>query len=424
MKYLILGAGAAGVNAARAIRETDPHGEIIIVSKDDRAYSRPLLHHVISQSRTPEKAVFAEDSFFEEYNIRRLTGLEAVSLDTSQNEVLLSDGQTLCYDRLLIATGASSAFPPIENLVWGKQVTGLRNIEDVRKINAYSQKTSSAVVIGAGLIGMDAAYSLVRQGVKVSVVEMAANILPLQLDPYAAGLYEKLFRDQGAEFFFCETVSSIALDSDNNVLGAQLKSGKFIPCGMVIVAAGVIPNHRFLINTPIETGRGIKVDSFQQTSVSGVYAAGDVCESLETFTQKVAVTPVWPSAVKQGQVAGYNMAGISKKINDNFAYMNSMTFFGIPSISFGLIKSPDNSYRELVFQNSLTYKKFILKDGLIRGAVIQGDISGAGLIGELIKSGIDISRIENKLFQLSYADFFSQKENGEFSFSQSKQCFL
>ena len=416
MKYVILGASAAGINAAKTIRELDPKGEITVISKDQEVYSRCMLHHIISGSRLPQEINFTEDNFFEKYNINWLTGQEAISLNTEEKTILLSDVTKQSYDRLLIATGSSSFMPPIENLDRGKQVFGLRTIEDARSITQAAEKTNTAVVIGAGLIGMDAAYALASRGLKVTIIETAAHILPLQLDKTAAKKYEKLFREHGLEFCFNETAASVKLDHDNNVLGVQLKSGSFLDCGIIVVAAGVRPNTGFLRNTPVSIGRGIKVNAYQQTSVPDIYAAGDVCESIETFTSQFSLTPIWPSAVLQGRVAGSNMAGIARQLETNFAFKNSMSFYGLHTVSFGLNKLPNDSYSELIYRDDKNYKKVILKDGLIRGAILQGDISNAGLIGKLVQDRINISP-PDQIFDLTYANFFAQKENGEFYFS-------
>ncbi|SFG22870.1 Pyridine nucleotide-disulphide oxidoreductase [Desulfotomaculum arcticum] len=416
MRYLILGASATGINAAKTIRELDSAGEITVISRDEQIHSRCMLHHVISGERSPEKTSFVEADFFKRYNVRWLAGREIISLDTTGKKVRLSNGEEERYDRLLIATGASSVLPPVTGLSRGKQVRSLRDLADARAIAGMAGETGTAAVIGAGLVGMDAAYALVRCGVKVSVIEVAGQLLPLQLDQRAAENYEQLCRQHNMEFFFNEMVESVILDAQDNVQGLKLKSGKTIPCCMVIVAAGVRPNIEFLAGTPIETGRGVRVNEFQETSLAGVFAAGDVCESRETFTGKVMLTPIWPAAVKQGQVAGSNMAGVSKRLEDNFAFRNAMTFFGLPTVSFGFINPPDESYRVLIDEDANAYKKVILQDGRIKGAVLQGDITGAGLLAALIKEGIDLTNYQERVFSLTYADFFAQKENGTFYF--------
>jgi len=421
VRYLILGASAAGINAAKTIRQLDGAGEITLISRDEQVYSRCMLHLLISGERSPEQAGFAEADFFKRYKVCWLAGREAIGLNTADKKVKLSNGEEKRYDRLLIATGASSVLPPVENLARGKQVRGLHHLADAQAIARLAGETDAAAVIGAGLVGMDAAYALARRGVKVSVIEAAGQLLPLQLDRRAAAKYEQLCRQRGMEFFCGETVESVLLDARDNVRGLKLKSGKTVPCGMVVVAAGVRPNVEFLAGTPIETGRGVKVDEFQETAVTGVFAAGDVCESRETFTGRIMLTPVWPAAVKQGQAAGFNMAGVPKRMEDNFAFRNAMTFCGIPAVSFGFINAPDASYRELIDEDAGVYKKVILRDGRIKGAVLQGDITGAGLLAALCKEGIDITgEQQERIFELTYADFFAQKEDGAFYFDSKR----
>ncbi|MBF7082868.1 FAD-dependent oxidoreductase [Desulfallas sp. Bu1-1] len=417
MKYLILGASAAGISAARTIRELDGDGEITVISKDEHVYSRCMLHLVISGQRSMQEAGFIDQNFFEHYNIYWLACREAAKLDPDRKVVRLSNGEEHRYDRLLIATGASPVLPPVENLARGKQVRVLRNLEDALEIISQAGKVTAAVVVGAGLVGMDAAYALTLRGIRVSVVEVAGHLLPLQLDARAAERYERLCREHGMELFFNEKVVSVVLDARGNVRGVKLNSGKMVPCGMVIVAAGVKPNVEFLKDTTVAMERGIKVNEFQQTSLPDVFAAGDVCESRETFTGKVIPTPIWPAAVKQGQVAGSNMAGVTRKMEDNFAFKNAMVYFGLPAISFGLVNPPDESYEELIYEDAGNYKKVVLQSGRIMGAILQGNIANAGLLGELIKDGIDVSGHQDRVFELTYADFFAQKENGEFTFA-------
>lgn len=416
MKYLILGASAAGISGAKAIREQDSAGEITIISQDQEIYSRCMLHYVISDRRTAAGISFIEPDFLQRYHIRWVAGQEARGLNTAEKTVRLVDGTIYAYDRLLIATGASSFLPPITNLNRGKQVYGLRTMTDVRKITAATQSTDRVTVIGAGLVGMDAAYALAERGLQVTVIEMAGNILPLQLDRPAAGRYEKLFRERGVEFFFNQSVVAAELDAADNVQGVKLKDGQFVPAGMLVVAAGVRANTQFLQDTAVELGRGIKVNEYQQTSVPDVFAAGDVCESVELFTGNSICTPIWPAAVRQGQVAGCNMAGVVRKLEGNFAFQNSMNFFGVPTVSFGLINPPADEYQVVVQQAANLYQKFIFQGKMLRGAILQGDISQAGLIGALIKNKLVIAVPPEQAFDLTYADFFAEKENGAFYF--------
>ncbi|MFZ5596939.1 MAG: NAD(P)/FAD-dependent oxidoreductase [Bacillota bacterium] len=417
MKYLILGASAAGLSAAETIRRYDPTGDITVLSLDRSIYSRCLLPDLLAGRRNAAAARFVPVDFMERHSIRWVGGVGAEKLLAAERTVISDTGDRFCYDRLLIATGASPFLPPIDNIRQGRQVYGLRNIEDVQSIAGAASGCSSAVVMGGGLVGVDAAAALCEKGLSVVIVEVAEHILPLQLDMRAAVRYQELLRSRGVEIITGQTVSSILLDEDQNVTAVRLKGGGTISCGMVVSAAGVRPNISFLEGTAVEVGRGIRVNRFQQTSLENIYAAGDVCESLESFSGRISLTPVWPLAVRQGRVAGANMAGVRQKIINNFAYKNSMHLYGLASISYGIPEAPDDSYETYIEERRGSYKKLIIKDGFLRGAIFQGDIAGAGVVGTLISEGVPITACKENLFDLNFAHFFNQRENGEFVFN-------
>lgn len=409
-----MGAGAAGLSAAGAIRRTDPRGDITMLSGDRHIYSRCLLPDVLAGRREAAAARFVPEDFLIRNGVRWVGGVKAVKLLPEERGVAADNGDKYYYDKLLIAAGASSYLPPVENIDQGRQIYGLRNLEDVWDITRAAGNCRQAVIMGGGLVGVDAAVSLSEKGLAVVLVEVAGHILPLQLDQRAAAAYEALFRDRGIEIIAGAMMSRILLDDRQNVTGVQLESGRVIPCGLVVAATGVRPNIDFLAGTPVEVGRGVKVNEYQETSCPDIYAAGDVCESLEAFTGKVAPTPIWPLAVLQGQVAGINMAGGRRKMANNFAFKNSMEFYGLNTVSFGLPEAPDTSYTTYILESPGSYKKFILKDGCLRGAILQGDITRAGVTGALIRQNIPVGVAPGKLPDLNYAYFFSQQENGAF----------
>ncbi len=419
MKYLILGASAAGLNAVRAIRQFDAAGDITVLSRDRQIYSRCLLPEVLAGKKDAMATRFVPEDFMERYGVRWFGGVEATRLLAEEKAVLANTGDKFSYDRLLISTGASSFLPPVENIHKGRQIYGLRNMEDVEAISAAAKECRSAVIMGGGLVGVDAAVALNERGIPVTVIEAAGHILPLQLDRRAAERYQHIFRKRGIEIITGEMVNRILLDGDDNVTAVELKGGRIIPCGMVVAAAGVTPNISFLEGTTVETGRGIRVNEYQETSLVDVFAAGDVCESLEVFTKKITTTPIWPLAVQQGRVAGWNMTGVRRKPSNNFAFRNSMEFYGLPAVSYGLIEAPGPGYETFIEERGESYKKFILKNGQIRGAILQGDISGAGVYGALIRENIPAGVTGERLFGLTYADFFNQREDGSFIYSDA-----
>lgn len=421
MRYLIVGSSAAGISAAKTLRKMDNSGEILIISKDEEIYSRCLLHHFISGERTEERLSFVTDGFMEKNQISWEKGKEVYQVVSEEKLVKTKDGKEYNYDKLLIATGSRAIIPAVTGLKEGKQVCVLRDLEDARVIKKMSQRYQRILVIGAGLVGIDLATSLNDRGNQVLVVELAPNILPLQLDRQAAGNYERLLKDSGIEIYTNNVVNEVILDENNNVVEVVLKNEKNLNADMVVIATGVSPNTSLVAETAVEVKNGILVDEHQETSIKDIYAAGDVCQSYEIFKGKKILTPIWPAAVKQGEVAAYNMVGLEKKLVDNFAFKNSMRFVGLSTISYGQINQPDNNYKVKSKEKDGYYQKVIYRNGMITGAIVQGDIEDAGVIGELIKEKIDVSPYLDNIFAVTYADFFKEERNGSFSYKLMKK---
>lgn len=398
MRYIILGASAAGISAAIKIRELDKYGEIIIISSDKKVYSRCMLHHILGKVRDVESTSFVEENFFEKHDIQWIKGRKVIELNAERKNVLLNDGTREQYDKLLIATGAVSQMPRIKNIDKARGVFGFRDIEHVEKIEKAVQSSKTALIIGAGLVGMDAAVGLLKRGIKVSIVEMYKRILPIQLDDRAAFNYKILMEKHGAKVFTDTSVVEVINDKNGNVKAAVLNNGMCIQCDMIIVATGVKPNTWFIKDTKIKLDRGIAINERCKTTLDSVYAAGDVC----------GMYSIWVTAVKQGITAAYNMTSNDKVMDDYFTAKNSMNFLGLETVSFRLVEPLDDSYRVDIFENKNVYKKIISKNGIICGAIFQGDISYCGLFGQLIKNKVNITGIKKNIFELNYADFYEE----------------
>lgn len=405
--YVILGASAAGINAAKTLRELDSEANIIIISKDEKIYSRCMLHHVISNHKTVEDINFEGDKFIEENNINWIKGRSVKSIDSEEKLVELED-QIIQYDKLLIATGASAFIPPIKHLRDGNFVYTLRNIDEIDKIKEKASQSKKAAIIGAGLVGIDALAGLLEyKNLEVSLVYNGKRILDKQLDKYSASTYEDKFIEKGAKLYPNSAIKEIVLEANKDVKGIKFEDGSILESDMIIVATGVAPNAGFIDSTKIEYNRGIVINDKCETTEKDIYAAGDV----------VGKNAIWPLAVKQGIVAAYNMLGKEKQIDDNFAFKNSMNFMGIATVSLGLTSPPDEEYKVISRCDEKGYKKFVYKDNVIYGLVAQGDISYTGTIAYLIKNKIEIPNLENRIFDVGYADFLALKENGEFCYN-------
>ena len=245
-----------------------------------------------------------------------------VRLDCAERRILLDDGTFLPYDRLLLATGAYYLLPPVPGLKEAENVYGFRDLSDALAIDKAVKPGARAVIIGSGLVGMDAAYALMERGISPVIVEMADRILPLQLDAKAASEYQRLFEHHGCSFRLAARASRTRLDSRGNVSALVLEDGEELACDFIIA---VRPEIRFLEHCSVETGRAVTVDQYLSTSVPGVYGAGDVC----------GLSGIWPNAMKQGAVAAKNMYGIPTPYEDTYAMKNTMNFFGLEIAMIG-----------------------------------------------------------------------------------------
>lgn len=405
--YVVLGSSASGINAAQTLRELDSDASILIISKDEKIYSRCMLHHVISNHKTVEKINFVEENFDIENNIAWIKGVSIKELDTD-NKLVKFEERSVKYNKLLIATGASAFIPPIKNLREANFVYPLRNIEDVYKIKERIKHHKKVSIIGAGLVGIDALVGLLEYNdIEVALINNAEFILNRQLDLYSAKVYENKFIEKGAKIYNDASIEKIAVNDDNDVVGLQLEDKTFIECDMIIVATGVSPNAEFIDMSKLNYDRGIVINDRCETNIKDVYAAGDV----------VGKNAIWPLAVKQGITAAYNMVGIEKEIGDSFSLKNSMNFMGIPTVSLGIVEPIDNTYKVVLRKDEKEYKKFIYKDDVIYGMIAQGDISYAGSIAYLIKNKVKIPNLENNIFDIGYGEFLELKDNGEFCYS-------
>lgn len=409
--YLIIGASAAGINAVKTLRELDPDSNITVISKDEKIYSRCMLHHIISEHRSVKSINFVDDNFMEQNNINWIKGATVASLDTDNKKVIYNiDGDTkeITYSKLLISSGAKAFIPPIKNIKEGKNIYPLRDLEDSVSIRDIAKKSKKVAIIGGGLVGIDALSGLMELDnlEEISLILSDNRILDKQLDNYAASVYQEKFKEKGVKIYPSCNVKEVLLDENNQVSGVNIGNGKVVECELLIVSTGVRANIEFLNDSNIEIDKGIKVNNKCETNIQDVYAAGDVIG-----------TGIWPLATKQAIVAASNMVGIEKTLDDYFQFKNTMNFMGIPTVSLGITTPPDDSYLVMTQIDGDNYKKAVIKDDVLTGYVVQGDISYVGPFTKLVKDQIKVDNLEKRIFEMGYSDFFSIKENGEFEWT-------
>ncbi|MCQ2492143.1 MAG: FAD-dependent oxidoreductase [Lachnospiraceae bacterium] len=407
MRFVVLGASAAGTNVVRKLRELNKDAEIIMVSEDTSIYSRCILYHHLKGERTLEELNFVGPCFEERMNITWINGVRATGVDIENKRVLFSDNRSIEYDKLCIATGSHPNFFPIPGLREGMNITGFRNFVDVEFIEERLEAAENIFVMGAGLVGIDVVAGLLPHGKNITLVDMAPYMLGIQLDDYSAGVYGRMFAEKGVKQYYNMGAKEFVLDENGNCYKVILNDGTEIDTDLVINCAGVRANVEFLEGSGIECDKfGLVFDEKGQTNVPDIYGAGDVSGRA----------PIWPVAVKEGMIAAYNMSGIEKSMDDFFASKSTMNFLGLPSMSLGQANRYDDTYTEEIYKDEEKgiYKKVVHKDGVITGAILQGDLSYSGVLTQLIRRKIDVSRIKKPLFEVDYSDFFHMKDNFEF----------
>ncbi|MEM2866556.1 MAG: FAD-dependent oxidoreductase [Candidatus Hadarchaeales archaeon] len=400
IKYLIVGNSAAAVGAVEAIRQVDRDGRIVIVSKEPHPlYSRPLITYLLAGQIDESKMSYGDPRFYSIYNVEEVLGKEVVAIHPEDKNVVLDDGTKLSYQKLLLATGGRPIFPQVE----GRDLTGVftfTTLSDARKVNEFIEKNRvrNAVVVGGGLIGLKTAEALIARGIKVTIVELADKVLSATFDRRASEIVEKAMQERGGVFVKKNTVSRII--GEKKVEKVVLQDGTEVSCQLVIFAIGVTPNVELAKRAGIEVGKGILVDDHMQTNLPDIYAAGDVVEAYDIVMSSNRQIAIWPNAYVQGRIAGFNMAGKVEKYEGSFA-MNSVEICGVPTISIGLTDPQEKGYEilERYDEAQKVYKKIVLKNDVIVGAIFVNKIDRAGVFTGLIKSRVNVHLFKDALLR-------------------------
>ncbi len=392
MQIVIIGNSAAGLSALEAFRKKDSSSKVTLVTKEEeRPYSRVLLPYYL-RGKVPYENLFIRDKdYYVRMNAKCVTG-KVVQLLPEQQSILLEDKTLLPYDKLLIATGSSPVKPPIPGLS-GKGVYHLWNLEDVHHLVPYFKKSKRVVVLGSGFVSLQGAWAAHSRGLKVSVVEVMSRIMPKALDSLAAELLAAEMKKFGVDLRVNTLTRKIERTRDEKLV-LHFKDKNTLTCDAIIVGTGVEPNVDFTAGTKIRIDAGIVVDAQMETSLPGVYAAGDVAQVPSTFGGDSVVHALWPTAIETGRVAGTCMAG-EKAFYKGSLNMNVTQIFDITVASMG-------DFIEFKGTESWTdkslpkdqYLKILMKEGVPIGATCAGSselISTLGFLRPLIREKVRIA---------------------------------
>ena len=390
--YLIIGNGVAGTTAAENIRKIDKKGNITIATGEDLPfYYRIKLNEYISGEIEENDLVAKKEEWYRDQNIN-LELMTRIVRGKHQEKVLITENnRTLSYDRLLIATGSHSFIPPIKGSE-KKGVFSIRTIKDARDISTYAGKIEDVVLIGGGLLGLEAGNALRKVGKKVIVVEFFPRLLPRQLDVEGAKRLQGIMEKMGFSFRLGAKTEEIA--GDDQVNGVLLEDGETLSSEMVIISAGVRPNMELAKDLDLDHDKGIKVDEHLQTNRADIYAAGDVAEF------KGMPYGIWPAAMEQGKIAGNNMAG-GDMVYEGTVMANTLKVVGVDLASAGNIDA-ENDFESEVFTDEKVYKKIVIENNQITGCIMLGDTKGFYTMTKAISERADVSKIKDQILSAGF----------------------
>jgi len=393
MKYVIVGNGVSCIGAVEGTRKIDPKGEILVLSEEDYpTYGRPLISYYLAGKVGDDRLALRDQEFYSQNKVELKLGQKVVQVDPSAQKVKTEAGDEFAYDKLLLATGGTPFCPPIKG-VEGEDVYFFTTLAHAKKLATKSKELKRVVVIGGGLIGLKAAESLFDLGVQVSIVELASRVLSAAFDDVAGNIVAKRLQEVGISIFCETTVEEIKRDDQGRVKGVFLKNGQFLEADAVVVAIGVVPNLNLAREAGLKINRGIVVDRYMTTSNPEIFAAGDVAEGYDLLLEENRVVPIWPNAYLQGYFAGQNMAGANRQCEGGLA-MNSIGFYGLPTISIGLVNPPEQGFDVQTFldEEKEVYRKLVFKDKFLVGCVLVGEIDKAGRYAGYIRFKVPVDQ--------------------------------
>ena len=379
--YIVIGNGVAGATAAENIRKQDKEGNITMVTDEDFPfYYRVRLNEYISGDITEQGLIVKGEQWYKDQHIDLKLNTRIVGADSREKVIITENNRRLSYDSLLIATGSHSFVPPIK----GSEKSGvfaLRSIRDARDISAWANDIEEVVLIGGGLLGLEAGNALLKLGKKVMVVEFFPRLLPRQLDVEGAKRLQVIMEEMGFSFRLDARTEEIT--GDDRVDGVLLEGGETLSAEMVIVSAGVRPNLELTEPLGVDYDKGIKVDGHLRTNQPDIYAAGDVAEF------KGMPYGIWPAAMEQGKIAGINMAG-GDIVYEGTTMANTLKVVGVDLASAGNIDA-ENEFEFRTVTDEKVYKKVVIENDQIIGCIMFGDTKGFNKITKAMSEKQDVS---------------------------------
>lgn len=400
MKYVVIGASAAGLATAKEIRKTDPAGTITVLTGESYLpYSRPSISYLLKGIVKEKDMSLEKASFYKSQKIEIVTNARVTAIDRAKKQVKVGK-KAYAYDKLCLATGSKPFIPPMKNVLGKANAKTFLDLAATKEIMALANKDTKAVVIGGGLIGMKAAEGLSKVCKSVDVIELAPRILPSILDAKSAKLVKKHCEDNGNLRFHLEDTVVEAKSKGKNITSVALKSGKVLNCDLLILAVGVRPETELAEACGLEVNRGIITNpATLQTSDKDIYSAGDCTVSVDMLDGSKKIIALWPNAVQQGRVAGSQMAGGSLAIDGTYS-VNAIDFYGLRICTCGLINAAGEQYSDKVSVDGDQYKRLIFEGDNLVGYVLINCSQNAGIYTNIISNKTPLSSLEGDIMAM------------------------
>lgn len=400
MRYVIIGGSAAAIGCIEGVRSVDKTGEIILITGETEwNYSRPLISYLLEGKTTRDKMWCRPDSFFTRNGVTVKAGVLATTLDAGDRTVRLSSGERLAYDRLLAATGSRPFVPPIPGLETVERTFCFQTLSDASALAEALRPESRVLILGAGLTGVKCAEGIRGLCAQIAIADLAPRVLPAVLDDTAAAMVQARMEEKGVRFYLNDSAAAFRGNT------ARLQSGTELEFDVLVTAVGVRPNTQLVADAGGAVDRGILVDGRCATTLPDVYAAGDCAQGYDAVSGEKRMLPLWPNAVLQGETAGINMAGGRADYTQGIA-LNASGVFGLHMITAGSYEG-----ESFTVQRDGSYKRLVTADGVLKGVIMVGDVSRAGIYTDLIRKKKPLSEIDFDLIRESpQLMAFSQKD--------------
>ena len=386
LNYVIIGNSAAAVGGIEGIRSVDKDGKITVISDEPyHTYSRPLISYWLEGKVKDSNIYYRDKDFYEKNKCETIFGRTVVSIDKNAKQVILDDNTSVSYDRLLVSTGSKPFIPSISGLESVSQKYSFMTFDSAKDVKAALKKSQRVLVMGAGLIGLKAAEAIADKVSSLTIVDLADRILPSILTADAARIVQKHIEAHGAKFILSQSVKEFRGNT------AVLSGGDTVEFDILITAVGVRPNTELISDAGGKVARGIVTNKAQMTSIKNVYAAGDCTVSHDVSSGSDKILALLPNAYKQGEVAGINMAG-GKAVYENAIPMNAIGFFGLHMITAGSYEG-----KTYIKKSGSQYKCIYYSDDVLKGYILIGDVSNAGIYTNMIRERIPLKTVDKKL---------------------------